>query len=141
MLRSPGYLLMKGGHYIGVEFESVMAAFDLSGREFLVLSFARASDDLSQQQISERLHLDPTIVVGLIDALELRGLVERRKSATDRRRNAISLTAAGVALHDDAVAAATTSQQAFLEPLTAAEQDALRSALLKLLAARLPWLA
>ena len=44
------------------------------GREFLVLTFVRAADGLSQQELSARLGLDPTIVVGLVDGLEDRDL-------------------------------------------------------------------
>ena len=40
-----------------------------------MLSFVRAADGLSQQELSARLGLDPTIVVGLVDGLEERGLM------------------------------------------------------------------
>ena len=63
----------------------------MSGREFLVLSFVRAADGLSQQELSARLGLDPTIVVGLVDGLEDRGLMSRTKDPADRRRNVLSV--------------------------------------------------
>ena len=75
VLRSAGYLLIKAGHYIGLEFDAALTELGLSGREFLLLSFVRSSSGLSQQELSARLGLDPTIVVGLVDALEDRGLV------------------------------------------------------------------
>lgn len=131
---------MKAGHYMGLEFEDVLAGLDLNAREFLVLSFVRASADLSQQELSTRLGLDPTIVVGLIDALESRGLVVRTKDPADRRRNVLSLTPAGIAVHDEAVAEATTAQEAFLAPLPAGDRARVRDALLAVLAPRLPWL-
>jgi DNA-binding MarR family transcriptional regulator len=112
----------------------------LNGREFLVLSFARASDGLSQQELSERLGLDPTIVVGLIDALEGRGLMTRTKDPTDRRRNLLGLTAPGRDVHDAALAAAQRAEDAFLEPLSASQRKALRASLRTVMAPRLPWL-
>ena len=54
------------------------------------LSFVGSAEDLSQQDLSERLGLDPTIVVGLVDALEERQWMTR--DAT-RRRTAAAGTA------------------------------------------------
>ena len=141
VLRSAGYLLMKAGHYMGLEIEAVLARFELTGREFLVLSFVRASDALSQQQLSERLHLDPTIVVGLLDALEQRDLLSRAKHPADRRRNVLALTAAGARLHDAAVAASRDAESAFLAELPDAERERLRETLRTVLAPRLGWLS
>jgi len=140
VLTSPGYLLMKAGHYIGLEFEAVLAGLELNAREFLVLSFARTSDDLSQQDLSTRLAVDPTIVVGLIDALEDRGLITRTKDPADRRRNVLSLTPAGAELHNAAVAEATTAQDAFFAQLPAGEREQFRTTLRTILTPRLPWL-
>lgn len=140
VLRSPGYLLMKAGHYIGIEFDAVLTSLGLSAREFLVLSFARTSATLSQQELAARLGLDPTIVVGLVDGLEQRDLLKRSKHPDDRRRNVLALTPAGVRAHDRATAAAVDAQQRFLEPLSADERTALQRTLLAVLTPRLPWL-
>jgi len=140
VLGSAGYLLLKAGHHLGIEFDAALGDLGLSGREFLVLSFVRAADGLSQQALSERLGLDPTLVVGLVDGLEARQLMTRTKDPTDRRRNVLGLTSAGAAAHDAAVAAATRAEDAFLAPLGAAQRRALRSALRTVMAPRLPWL-
>ena len=92
VLRSAGYLLIKAGHYIGLDFDAALTELGLSGRELLLLSFVRSSSGLSQQELSTRLGLDPTIVVGLVDALEDRGLVRRAKDPADRRRNVLAGT-------------------------------------------------
>ena len=63
-------------------------ALGLTGREFLVLTFVRTGDGLSQQGLSERLGLDPTLVVGLVDALEDRG----RSFAARRTRTTAGAT-------------------------------------------------
>ena len=140
VLTSAGYLLLKAGHYLGTEFDAALTSIGLTGREFLVLSFARAADGLSQQELSERLGIDPTIVVGLIDALEARGLMTRRKDPADRRRNLLGLTAAGRAVHDKAIAAARRAEDAFLRPLSASQRRTLRTSLRAVMAPRLPWL-
>jgi DNA-binding MarR family transcriptional regulator len=140
VLTSAGYLLMKAGHYIGVEFDAALTSVGLTGREFLVLSFVRASAGLSQQELSERLGLDPTIVVGLVDALEGRRLMTRAKDPADRRRNVLSLTAKGRAAHDAAVAAASAAEDAFLAPLTPTQRAQLAKALRAVMSPRLGWL-
>ena len=93
VLTSAGYLLLKAGHYMTQEFEAALAALELTGREFLVLSFVAPEGQLPQQELTERLGLDPTIIVALVDALEERRLLTRSRDATDRRRNVLALTA------------------------------------------------
>src|SRR5689334_19152115 len=95
VLTSAGYLLLKAGHHIGNDFDAALTTLGLTGREFLVLSFVRAADGLSQQALAARLGLDPTLVVGLVDGLEARGLVTRTKDPADRRRNLLGLTEEG----------------------------------------------
>lgn len=141
VLTSAGYLLLKAGHYIGQGFDAALAGIGLTGREFLVMSFVLAADGLSQQELSGRLGLDPTIVVGLVDGLEDRGLMTRQRDPADRRRNVLAMTTGGAALHADAVDAAVRAEDDFLAPLTPAERDELRGVLLTVMQPRLPWLA
>jgi len=141
VLRSAGYLLMKAGHHIGVEFDAALTSLGLTGRELMLLSFVRAASGLSQQELSARLALDPTIVVGLVDALEARGFVRRAKDPADRRRNVLSATAEGEAVHDAAIAAARRAQDDFLAPLSPTQRRQLAKALRAVLTPRLAWLA
>lgn len=141
VLTSAGYLLLKAGHHIGQQFDAALAGIGLTGREFLVMSFVQAADGLSQQELSGRLGLDPTSVVGLVDGLEDRGLMTRQRDLADRRRNVLAVTDAGAALHAEAVDAAVRAEADFLAPLTPAERDELRGVLLKVMQPRLPWLA
>src|SRR5215218_2738793 len=64
-------------------------------REYAVLT-AIAVGPLSQQRLAERLHVNRTLMVAVADALEQRGLVERRRDLADRRSYALHLTPAGV---------------------------------------------
>ena len=49
----------------------------------------------SQHELSRLLHVNRTMMVGLIDAMEGAGLVERRRNPTDRRSYALGLTPRG----------------------------------------------
>jgi DNA-binding MarR family transcriptional regulator len=140
VVTSAGYLLLKAGHHIGQEFDAALARLGLSGREFLVLSFVGAAKDLSQQDLSERLGLDPTLVVGLVDALEERRWMTRTRAPADRRRNVLRLTAAGRTARTRAVRAAGEAEDRFLGPLGLEERETLRALLDNIMRHRLAWL-
>jgi DNA-binding MarR family transcriptional regulator len=140
ILGSASYLLLKAGTHVAAVFEAAVAEIDLSARDVLVLSFVSTTEGLSQQDLSARLGLDPTHVVGLVDGLEGRGLMERSRSPVDRRRNLLRLTPTGTALRDRAIEAASAVQDSFLGPLSAAERAELRSLLHKIMSPRLSWL-
>jgi len=64
---------------------------------------------VSQREISDRLDVDASDVVGVLDLLESAGLVERKRDPDDRRRHAVVLTAEG---HKAARRLATVRAQA-----------------------------
>jgi DNA-binding MarR family transcriptional regulator len=140
ILTSPGYLLLKAGVKIQIVIDDTLAALDLTGRLFLVLTYVGSSERLSQLELSRRLGLDPTIVGGLLDDLEERGALTRRRDPADRRRHQLELTAKGRKLHAKAAAAVAAAEADFLDPLDAAERSHLRDALLQVMRNRLPWL-
>jgi DNA-binding MarR family transcriptional regulator len=140
MLTSAGYLLLKAGVQFGAVVDEVMTAEGLTGRGFLVLTFVGGPDVLSQQELSRRLGIDPTVVVRLIDDLEDRDLVRRVRDPDDRRRHLLELTEAGRATQRRASAAITGAERDFLAPLRAADRKTLRGLLLEVMRPRLHWL-
>ncbi len=72
-----------------------LAPWGINARELAVLLLLDAREPESQQQAAERLGVDRTTMVALLDGMEQRGLIERQADVTDRRRNVIVLTAAG----------------------------------------------
>jgi DNA-binding MarR family transcriptional regulator len=76
----------------------------------------------SQQQLAERLGINRTIMVSLIDAMEQAGLVERNRNPADRRSYALAPTAkGGVALARMELAAAHANAH-LTSPLADREQ-------------------
>jgi DNA-binding MarR family transcriptional regulator len=60
-----------------------------------VLDVVSKHQPVSQREISDRLGLDASDVVGVLDILEQAHLVERRRDPEDRRRHAVVLTEPG----------------------------------------------
>jgi DNA-binding MarR family transcriptional regulator len=141
VLTSPGYLLLKAGTHFHAIIDEALAALDLTGRSYLVLTFAGGPEPLSQSELSARLGIDPTIVVGLIDGLEARGAIRRERDPADRRRSLLMLTAAGRKLHTKASTAVATAERDFLGPLSGADRKELRALLIEVMQHRLPWMA
>lgn len=138
LLARPGYLLHKASQLIDEGAEQALTQVGLKAREFFVLSAVAGGPDLSQQDLSRLLGLDPTTVVAVIDELEHRTYVERRRNPTDRRRYILILTEAGRAALAEADRVATQVEAEFLGELSATERTALRDMLRRVLAGRWP---
>jgi DNA-binding MarR family transcriptional regulator len=112
-----GYLLKHAQQRLLQAAGPAMAPFGIDGRELTVLTMVAADVPLSQQEAAERLRVDRTTMVALIDALEAKGLVERRRSAEDRRKNIVRLTPAGEDCLRQAGEARDEIEREFLTPL------------------------
>ena len=97
-----------------------------------VLLLLDGSDATSQQQAAGRLGVDRTTMVGLLDALEAKGLVARRADSGDRRRNVLELTEDGQAALARAVRASDEAERQFLAELDDTESAQLRTLLTRL---------
>jgi DNA-binding MarR family transcriptional regulator len=112
-----GFLLKHAQQLLVQAAGPVMAPFGIDGRELAVLTVLGAGAPLSQQDASEHLGVDRTTMVALVDALEHKGLVERRRSPDDRRKNIVDLTAAGRKCLREAGRARDEVERDFLAPL------------------------
>ena len=140
LLSSAGYLLLKAGTHFHTLIDTTLAELGLNGRQLLVLTFTGSEDDLSQQMLSVRLGLDPTIIVALVDELEDRGLVVRERDVDDRRRHRLRITPKGRKVHTGAVRAVASAEKEFLAPLDRADREVLRTLHVTMMTPRLPWM-
>jgi DNA-binding MarR family transcriptional regulator len=110
-----------------------LAPFGVSGRELAVLTVLAEQEPGSQQQAAQRLGVDRTTMVSLVDALEAKGLVRRHPHAADRRRNVVELTEAGREILHRAGEASQDAERRFLAPLSPQTAGQLKAALLALI--------
>lgn len=89
----------------------------------------------SQRELARRLHYDPSNITALADSLEKRGLLERRPDRADRRFRLLGLTPAGERLRA-ALETSLSEPPAFLDRLTASEQQELLRLLTRLFDAK-----
>ncbi|MFD8379009.1 MarR family winged helix-turn-helix transcriptional regulator [Streptomyces sp. NPDC059679] len=87
----------------------------------------------SQAALGRRCSIDRSYVVGAVNELVEKGYVERVQDAADRRRNTVTITAAGVRQLERLDSALATTQDALLGPLSPAEREQLRGLLERVL--------
>ena len=109
-----------------------LAPVGVSGRELGILLILHGREPQSQQQAAERLGVDRTTMVGLVDGLEAKGLVARRADAGDRRRNVLELTGDGRKALVRALRASDEAERQLLAELDDAESKQLRTLLTRL---------
>jgi DNA-binding MarR family transcriptional regulator len=128
-----GYLLKHAQQELAEHTAGALRPYGISGRELAVLLVLGGSEPASQQQAAGRLGIDRTTMVGFVDTLENRGLVERHPDANDRRRNVVVLTRAGRETLRDATRASDEAEHRFLAPLTESAAKQLKGSLRKVI--------
>ena len=124
-----GYLLKHAQLRLAGLTASALAPFGITGRQCAVLIAIDSQAPLSQQEVAHRLGVDRTTMVLLIDELESKGLVQRRRDPDDRRKNVVVLTDAGRTTLHEASSATAEAERLFLGSLSGDEASQLRQAL------------
>lgn len=76
------------------EYDAAAAVHRLTGAQARVLALLSAGP-MPMRQIAQRLKCEPSNVTGIVDRLEVRGLVERRADPADRRVKLAAATEEG----------------------------------------------
>lgn len=134
--RAVGFMLSSLGHAVAATFSARLAPLGLEPREFALLRSVSSREGASQQATGERLGIPPSRMVALVDALEERGLLERRPSPSDRRAHALYQTPQGKRLLAKATAVAAALEGELTEDLDV-EQRTQLMALFDRMAAKL----
>jgi DNA-binding MarR family transcriptional regulator len=130
------FLLTQLGTHCAQAFARRIGELDLTPPQTGLLRAVAQAPGSSQQALAELLGTPATRLVALVDGLEERGLVERRRNPADRRLHAVHLTDAGTALLRDIGRIAREHDDAVLASLGADERARLHELLSKLAADR-----
>ncbi|MBG0817926.1 MarR family winged helix-turn-helix transcriptional regulator [Planomonospora sp. ID82291] len=104
------------------------------GYHYRILAALDEFGAASQAELGRRGNMDRSDVVAAINELAERGFVERTPDPDDRRRNLVTLTAAGARQLRRMDHALDRAQDALLEPLQAEDRQTLTLLLARLLA-------
>jgi DNA-binding MarR family transcriptional regulator len=131
-MRHTGFLISRMGMVAQKRFAERMNTLGLTPRMWGALNVLEAEGELTQHALGRCVGIDPSSMVGTIDELEGKGLVERRRHPNDRRAHALHLTAKGKRTLARGRELAAASQEELLAPLDAEERAQLHGLLLRL---------
>ncbi|MFI9388639.1 MarR family winged helix-turn-helix transcriptional regulator [Kutzneria sp. NPDC052558] len=135
MLRLPSFLfvhLAKQWRRLGSQKSGGQFGTDLRGQHLMILASLEDHGASSQKEISERLGIDASDLVALLDDLEKAGLANRKRDERDRRRYAVMPTPAGTKTLRQRLVDVEQLNREMLAPLTQEERDELHRLLLKI---------
>ena len=125
----PGALLDHLARRIRLRAEAVLAPMGLRPRHLVALTVLREGGGSTQQALSITLEMDGTNIVGLLNELEAKQLIERRRSPEDRRRHLVEVTDVGA----EQLAKAECALSAVEDEVLGALDDSQRETLYSLL--------
>jgi MarR family transcriptional regulator, transcriptional regulator for hemolysin len=110
-----------GRSLIAIE-QPILAARAVSMWGYVVLTALRAEPMRTQAALARAIGADKTRLIGVLDALQQRGLIEREPDPADRRVHLLSLTDAGRRAHADIRAEIRVEENRLLSRLPAADR-------------------
>ena len=128
-----GYLMGRAAQQCRSYFDSLVEPLGIHGRHFGVLAVLGEGKPLAQVEMSERLGVDRNTMVLLLDDLEARALVTRRRDPCDRRAHLVSLTDAGREVLTESTTLAQRTNDEVFAPLSPEERTHLHALLSRLL--------
>jgi len=126
---SPGTVVMLLRLAKLVQKRSTEELLGITLRQLMLLSYLRWGAPALQQALCEYLWLDPNNCVLLLNELEERGYVERRRDPADRRRHVVDITDEGRAALERAERAQESLGDTVFAALSDEERGTLRSLL------------
>jgi DNA-binding MarR family transcriptional regulator len=118
--------------------ETSMPPGGLRPRHLIALKLLSEGGPASQQGLADALSLDPSNVVGLLNELEERGLITRRRDPADRRRHIVAMSPLGEDELALAYARFALVEDDLLSALSAEERATLYELLVRAVGAKSP---
>ncbi len=132
LVESTSFLLKRLGGEVKDLVDSGFESAGASPYHFTLLAVLDEGERETQATIADALGYDPSYLVGLLDELEKRALIERNRDPADRRRHIVRLTPAGKKTLAKLRAEYAKLNEDFFAPLTADEREQLHTLLHRL---------
>ena len=127
-----GYHMRMAQVAVFQDFRERLGKFGITPTHLGVLLVVKAKHQISQIDLSRALRIDRSALVGVIDKLESRGLIERGKPLQDRRKNALVINQAGIDLLEELWVELMEHEAAITSRLTEEERTTLVGLLKKI---------
>src|SRR5262245_29345068 len=134
LVSSGSFLLKRLGFLVKDKTIQAFEETGLSPYHHAVLTLLEEDPRETQAMIADALGYDRSHLVGMLDELEERGLIERRRDPADRRRHLVSLTPEGKRASKSLRAVVMKVEDDFFAPLDAEQRETLKSLLRELAA-------
>ncbi len=132
LLSSSVFLLKRLGFAAKDRSHAAFEGSGLSAFHYAVLALLEEDPRETQAQIADALGYDRSLIVRLLDELEERELVIRKRDPEDRRRHVVKLTSAGRSMLVELRAIVQRLEDEYLAPLSGAERESLHALLTRL---------
>lgn len=129
---SIGYLLRRASRQLREVTVPVLRDYDLSRLELTTLILIHSNTDCILRGLAEAVAVDPPAMNRIVNNLESKGLITRRKSTSDARYTHFSISPAGRSVIEQASPPVLDVEHEALAVLSSQERDALFKALQKL---------
>ena len=127
-----GYRLRRAEVAMHRHFIAALADLELTQKQTATLWLINSNPGVAQVSVAAALGMDRASMMAMIDRHEERGLVIRKRSTDDRRRQELYLTPAGQSTLRKAKARVAKHEECFKSLFTAAELEFLLAALQRL---------
>ena len=131
LIKSKVFLLGRLGITVKKQAIEELEAAGYSPYDYGVLALAAEGECRTQGTIADALGLDRSQLVGMLDELEERGLIERKRDPEDRRRHTVMLTADGKRQLSKLRSIVKRIEDEFFAPLDADEREQLHQLLVR----------
>jgi DNA-binding MarR family transcriptional regulator len=127
-----GFVLRRAHQRHVAIFADCLSNFSLTPQQFSALAKIRATGGVSQNRLGRLTAMDPATILGVVQRLAQRGLIERAPDPVDPRSTRLTLTAAGTELIIEAIPHALEATDRTLSLLSPAQRKDLVALLSKL---------
>ena len=128
----PGHLIRRTQQIALALFAEECAGYDLTALQYAALAAIGTNPGVDATRLSALIAFDRSTIGEVLERLETKGWICRESSVQDRRLKLLSLTAAGLALLQQASPAVQRVQERIMAPLAPPERRQLQGLLTKL---------